>query len=270
MGYVPCPPQQEGCYRGRPLRQQGGASGVTGETANQRVKGTEAVVETCIRPARRLAIVRHCPTCDSSFQPWNERQRYCSNACAQKGLWREAKTPGRQPSKWRHTGYHRPVDCICTQCGQPWTATRNRVRGNRYCSRACREAGLQILRKEWQAQWPRTLTPILLTSRPNTFSAREVGVSRYLRGDRMPAYNPLRRVSLRHLIAPIAERDGHCCHICQRLVATRDRSLDHLVPWSQGGSDEPFNLRLAHRRCNSRRGAGRLPAQLQLEAMAQC
>lgn len=31
-------------------------------------------------------------------------------------------------------------------------------------------------------------------------------------------------------------------------------TVDHVVPRSMGGTDEPWNLRPAHQRCNSRRG----------------
>lgn len=31
-------------------------------------------------------------------------------------------------------------------------------------------------------------------------------------------------------------------------------TVDHVVPWSKGGSDAPSNLRPAHRSCNSARG----------------
>ncbi|MFB9512387.1 HNH endonuclease [Streptomyces purpureus] len=61
----------------------------------------------------------------------------------------------------------------------------------------------------------------------------------------------------------IARRDGWRCHLCLRSVDPglhfqhRDAAtLDHLVPVSVGGTDEPSNLALAHRGCNSSRGVG--------------
>jgi 5-methylcytosine-specific restriction endonuclease McrA len=69
-----------------------------------------------------------------------------------------------------------------------------------------------------------------------------------------------RYVSLKRL----GERDGWRCHICGRRVHSVDASADHLVPRSMGGSNRMINLRLAHLICNSRRGAGRTPAQLLL------
>ena len=62
----------------------------------------------------------------------------------------------------------------------------------------------------------------------------------------------------------IAERDRWTCHICHKRVTRKNWSLDHLNPLSKGGSHTPENVALAHRRCNSKRGAGRIPAQLRL------
>ncbi len=63
----------------------------------------------------------------------------------------------------------------------------------------------------------------------------------------------------------LAERDGPRCWLCGNDVdpgATRGSSwagsVDHVVPRARGGGNEPANLRLAHRSCNSRRGS-RLP-----------
>lgn len=59
----------------------------------------------------------------------------------------------------------------------------------------------------------------------------------------------------------IYERDGRICQLCGGPVDLKlpwtDRwsaTLDHIVPYSLGGADDPGNLRLAHRSCNSRRG----------------
>lgn len=62
--------------------------------------------------------------------------------------------------------------------------------------------------------------------------------------------------------AAVYERDAWTCGLCEEPVA-RDApypdpwspSLDHIVPASLGGSDDPSNLRLAHLRCNLVRGA---------------
>lgn len=71
-------------------------------------------------------------------------------------------------------------------------------------------------------------------------------------------------------LAGIAKRDGYRCHICGKKVnmalsgmERQGPSIDHLIPIVDGGKDEPTNVALAHRICNTRRGAGGV-AQLRL------
>lgn len=59
----------------------------------------------------------------------------------------------------------------------------------------------------------------------------------------------------------VAERDNWTCYLCHRVVerhthVVRDQwSMEHVVPLSKGGSHTYDNVRLAHRGCNSRKGA---------------
>lgn len=50
----------------------------------------------------------------------------------------------------------------------------------------------------------------------------------------------------------VYERDEHCCVECG---AADDLTLDHIYPWSLGGTDDEWNLRTLCRSCNSRKGA---------------
>jgi hypothetical protein len=58
--------------------------------------------------------------------------------------------------------------------------------------------------------------------------------------------------------AAVYARDGHRCLDCG---ATDRLSLDHIIPWSAGGSDKPDNLRTLCIPCNSHKGARRLPQE---------
>lgn len=64
----------------------------------------------------------------------------------------------------------------------------------------------------------------------------------------------------------VVERDGWRCAICGKRVTRKTWSLDHVVPLSAGGAHSYHNVALAHRSCNSARGAGRLPSQAPLFA----
>ncbi|MEV1315338.1 HNH endonuclease [Micromonospora arborensis] len=55
-----------------------------------------------------------------------------------------------------------------------------------------------------------------------------------------------------HVRAEITARDGDACQHCG---ATSDLTMDHIEPWSKGGSDDIDNLRTLCRTCNSRKGA---------------
>lgn len=49
----------------------------------------------------------------------------------------------------------------------------------------------------------------------------------------------------------VYDRDGWACLHC---ASTDDLSLDHIHPYSMGGSDSPENLQTLCRSCNSRKG----------------
>ena len=54
----------------------------------------------------------------------------------------------------------------------------------------------------------------------------------------------------------IYERDKSICGICHKRVdlnGKRPAAVDHIVPRSQGGSDDDENLQLAHSICNSKK-----------------
>ncbi len=69
-------------------------------------------------------------------------------------------------------------------------------------------------------------------------------------------------------IDELGDRDEWTCWVCAGPVDPVDPasppgsphapSVDHVVPRSLGGTNDPANLRLAHRRCNGQRGS-RLP-----------
>lgn len=54
-----------------------------------------------------------------------------------------------------------------------------------------------------------------------------------------------------HLTALTLTTYGRTCHLCRGEGAD---SADHLIPRSKGGANELYNLRPAHRACNTARG----------------
>lgn len=64
----------------------------------------------------------------------------------------------------------------------------------------------------------------------------------------------------------LAARDGFLCRLCDDVVDLTlpypdwlSPSVDHIIPRSAGGSDEPENLQLAHWICNVRRKDRAMP-----------
>lgn len=55
-----------------------------------------------------------------------------------------------------------------------------------------------------------------------------------------------------HLRAMVYERDGHTCKACG---SDEDLTVDHIYPWSLGGTDDMENLQTLCRSCNSSKGA---------------
>lgn len=59
-------------------------------------------------------------------------------------------------------------------------------------------------------------------------------------------------------------RDGKRCQICKKPMDRSEVTLDHIIPLSLGGTHQDSNVQIAHHRCNSSRGAGRIPAQMKM------
>ena len=68
----------------------------------------------------------------------------------------------------------------------------------------------------------------------------------------------------------IYKLDRGRCHLCGENVSYEDAVLDHIIPTAVSGrgaiesSDEYWNLRIAHRHCNIKRGAAKVAGQLRL------
>jgi 5-methylcytosine-specific restriction endonuclease McrA len=57
-------------------------------------------------------------------------------------------------------------------------------------------------------------------------------------------------------IQVIKKRDGMRCWLCGERFGKREPvTLDHAIPKARGGTNHIHNLRLAHEKCNTERGA---------------
>ena len=72
-----------------------------------------------------------------------------------------------------------------------------------------------------------------------------------------PAKGRSQSVKLRRILV---ERDGTYCWLCGGEMPTSDRTIEHLVAKSNGGTDDPENLVLCHEACNKL--LGNLPIEV--------
>lgn len=217
---------------------------------------------------------RVCPVCGEMFLG-RGRQKYCSRRCGSKvaTVRRREGIVSRPNQKTRQK--------ICELCGESFMGRPIA----RFCSKRC-----QVITNNQNRQWH--TTEIVPYVRPRAWfgssspkssrvwtqgrcsycSAQFIGVGRSARYcstkcARNAAW--LRRYRARgdFKISPrirfeIYERDGWLCHLCGdpvdvdlHYLEAGAATLDHVIPQSVARDDSPENLRLAHRSCNSLRGA---------------
>lgn len=174
-----------------------------------------------------------------------------------------------QPQPYSRPELYGPRPCI--HCGTEFTDPQRRT-----CSESCVRARLGVNFRQLH-DVPAQPVPCddcgELTARGRNQEGRFCdGCARARRRAKDRRAAAVRRgavvVGPRPKLEDIARRDGWRCHLCHRKVNPRVHfqhrnaaTLDHLVPVTDGGTDEPANLALAHRGCNSRRGVG---GQIQL------
>ncbi len=62
------------------------------------------------------------------------------------------------------------------------------------------------------------------------------------------------RKSRNATIIRVARRDNNTCQICGKILLDREIEIDHIIPYSKGGSSEEHNLRVACLKCNRSKG----------------
>lgn len=55
-------------------------------------------------------------------------------------------------------------------------------------------------------------------------------------------------------IIRVARRDNNTCQICGKILLDREIEIDHVIPYSRGGTSDESNLRVTCLDCNRRKG----------------
>jgi hypothetical protein len=195
------------------------------------------------RPATRPHVT--CAACGLPFRRMRPQQIYCGRKCGS-GVRRDRPVP---PILREVTS--------CAHCQRSFDRPRGTTR--RFCSGTCRGAHANTLRPMRITAFRCHKCGTLFSNggRPRLFCSREcAGLDR---NPRPFVYRSSRRYA--ELARRILERDHYRCGLCGKRINPRQRpphplsaSLDHIVPRSAGGTDDPANLQAAHARCNRRRG----------------
>lgn len=200
-----------------------------------------------------------CHTCRGPA----EGTKYCSDACkprcsvlgctspSRKRGWcaahySQARTTGQAPKpftyKWAERG------AACKVCGKPSDGYGLRE----VCSKAC-----FFLHQKYPGGRPTSADCVACGA---AIDLLERGKKGQLRKTSVKFCRRCLQDRHKHglSVGELAERDGTDCGLCcQPVDMTLTRadglmcaSVDHIVPRSKGGGDDPANLQLAHLRCN--------------------
>lgn len=187
------------------------------------------ILSTRVDAARMVQV--DCPVCESAFEKpaTNTLKVYCSRPCAGKARdhRRSRQCIGCDKPMYYGKGLRERPMCLPCRRTQPGYRDKSRKAPVQWWT--CGRCGVQCSRP--------TVRGVLPTR---------------CRACKRPAI----RVTVRRAVY---ERDAWMCGICGEsvdasLAGSRSiwrPSLDHIIPYAVGGSDDPENLRLAHFWCNS-------------------
>ncbi len=83
----------------------------------------------------------------------------------------------------------------------------------------------------------------------------KVRANGYKRRERKRSTKPCDQTSANVLCQLISDAIKLKCGICGKNMPKNDRTIDHVIPISKGGSGEIWNLRIVHMVCNSKKHA---------------
>lgn len=209
-----------------------------------------------------------CTRCSKSFTRRGPGPipRYCSASCRAAACNARAAEDGRlaqwvETSRSRRIKGPRELHLTCRQCNEAFTHLHTTGWHPKYCSPLCSgryHAATRIAEGRWALYNEARRGPGAQCA--DCGVQLRTGALRCMpcNGDRPHIPDAVRRA--------VYERDLWECQLCDlpvdpaaKLPNLYSPSLDHVVPFSLGGSDEESNLQMAHFICNARRQDRPLP-----------
>jgi hypothetical protein len=223
------------------------------------------------------AMPRLCKVCGGEH---HQKSRYCSIKCRDTKDAQQARQKRLQSLKDLGMVVVGETNvCALKTCGMEFVVPYS---GQKYCSSVCRErfhgrdkisTGEVIASRVYFGQckyckaWKSTRAKWCI----NRLSCLDCQKRRMKENDTRKNHRRRAAGELIMTVESLAKRDGIKCNICTKPVNMSKSGLDplgptidHLLPVSKGGTNDSFNLALAHRQCNTSRG-NRGHAQLLLE-----
>jgi hypothetical protein len=208
-----------------------------------------------------------CLNCGKWYHPkFADRNKYCSRACAFE----------HKKAKPKIVIYP-----ICLICGKQFNGRTN----TKTCSLEC----WKKYRKRYDNDYDKNI------SIKNAIKCRECGVefvAKYKDKHRIYCSDKCSIRHFRHIakakkralvksvfvkyisLKQLLIRDKYICQICKNKIDMRTKaphplsaSRDHIVPLSLGGMEAPYNIQLAHFKCNSKKSNGFIDVGEQLRCL---
>lgn len=229
-----------------------------------------------------LEITAQCVSCLQDFiyrKGSGPLRKFCSPTCLKAGRPRPSRSPRTTPEYVNLRGQELTIECII--CWTPFSYLKGAGRLRRFCSAACKKAGLARIvvgKRVGLVDYQCKECGKEYSRRPKANNKGFCSIScnmrhhanlRRIHVDKKTAHrvhSQRRRARLRgatvekfHAIE-IYERDGWICGICTDPVDKKCQfpdkmspTLDHIVALARGGAHSRENTRCAHWICNSRK-----------------
>lgn len=205
----------------------------------------------------------HCAKCGLTITDRGPQAAYCSKQCSlDTHHANEFEARKKRIQKQNLFSIENVAPCLNPQCFNAAIYAQHRG----FCSSKC--ASYWRLNKDWLGEGPSCRVyfyscpdcqkPLISNYKSAYFKVCEC--CQLIRKNAINARkNHKRRAAGPSVLSvnQIAKRDGTHCHICRRKVDMKlsgiskyGPTIEHILPVSLGGTNDPANLALAHRHCN--------------------